>query len=300
MPGTIACAHRFAYLRTKGHSRRARRHGWDRQTRSNRMPDPAESRRPAQCSNRGHRRAQIARTDRGRVVGPRVPCAPPRAASGSLPPNSPELQGVLEADVSASGPLLGFDPGKVDALVRTSYLRGSTADQLRGAGPARSSGDSSTADGQSVPSPRASSDHDHGRCSAGYGELDLRCRWSGAPRWMAVLRLAGRWPAWISTRSRYFWRSCWGMVRPGRRSAICGPDASRIDTLQCWSPQPGIMALGAGRKPRCCCFCSVWGALEHWAMGRARRAIDALATLAPERATHPRHGDGRGAGRGGT
>ena len=231
----------------------------------------------------------------GHVVGLVSPAPHARAASG-LAAQLRKLRGVLEADVSASGALrIEFDRARVDATVLSEFLTTHgvpyTADQLRGPGPLGPREIPAQPTAESVPSPtEPPSDHDHayGAVFGEHSELIFSVA-SGLALlagWLCDWLGAG--PAWISTGLYVLAILLGGWFTA--REALGNLRARRfeIDTLMLVAAA-GAMALGAWAEAALLLFLfSLGHALEHWAMGRARRAIDALATLAPERATRRR------------
>ena len=231
----------------------------------------------------------------GHVVGLVSPAHHARAASG-LAAQLRKLRGVLEADVSASGALrIEFDRARVDATVLSEFLTTHgvpyTADQLRGAGPLGPREIPAQPTAESVPSPtEPPSDHDHAH-GAVFGEhseliFSVASGLALLAGWLCDWLGAG--PAWISTGLYVLAILLGGWFTA--REALGNLRARRfeIDTLMLVAAA-GAMALGAWAEAALLLFLfSLGHALEHWAMGRARRAIDALATLAPERATRRR------------
>jgi Cd2+/Zn2+-exporting ATPase len=187
--------------------------------------------------------------------------------------------GVLEAEVSPSGALrIEFDRNQTDVESLAAELRARgvsiEADDLRGVavGPKERA------------LPQEGHDHAEGRLFGENTELAFSLI-TGAfllSGWLLARIQTG--PAWLPTA--LYVAACgfggWFTLR----EAIDNLRARRfeIDTLMLVAAA-GAAAIGAWAEGALLLFLfSLGHALEHWAMGRARRAIEALAKLAPETA----------------
>ena len=214
-----------------------------------------------------------------------------------------QLAGVLEAEVSPSGALrIEFDRGEADldalaALLRTHGLS-IAADDLR-AGAAGPEDRTPTREGHD--SARSAGEHDHHRkpvrAEGGKAHEHAHGGPFGENTELAFSLITGAFllsgwllgrfeagPAWLPTA---FYVAAYGFGGWFTlREAIDNLRGRRfeIDTLMLVAAA-GAAALGAWAEGALLLFLfSLGHALEGWAMGRARRAIEALAELAPERA----------------
>jgi Cd2+/Zn2+-exporting ATPase len=231
----------------------------------------------------------------GHVVGLVSPALHARAAS-ALAARLRRCHGVLEADVSASGALrIEFDRVKADVAglsgILTAHGLAYAPDDLRCPVPQPPHARPPQPTAEPVPRPTErpdDHDHAHGGLFGEHRELIFAVA-SG----LALLAgwLIGVWgvgPERIPTGLYVLAIALGGWFTA--REAIGNLRARRfeIDTLMLVAAA-GAMALGAWAEAALLLFLfSLGHALEHWAMGRARRAIDALATLAPERAIRRR------------
>lgn len=272
--------------------------------------DPAETGRPAQlCLHYNSQLVSVARVRElaiaagaqlseriGHVVGMLSP-APHARAANSLATDLRRSPGVLEAEVSASGALrIEFDRRQADLgglrrRLQTSGFQGSLEGLLGTAEPA--------VDGERLPppvkagvptpaKPAEAHAHAHGGWLGESTELvfSLASGLALLAGWLIDWTSVGA--AWIST-GLYVLAIASGAWFTARE-AIANLLARRfeIDTLMLVAAA-GAMALGKWAEAALLLFLfSLGHALEHWAMGRARRAIEALATLAPEYATRRR------------
>jgi len=231
----------------------------------------------------------------GHVVGLVSPALHARAASG-LAAQLRNVRGVLEADVSASGALrIEFDRIRVDATglgaILTTHGFPYTADDLRALGSRGPREVPAQPTAESIPSPtEPPSDHDHAH-GAVFGEhseliFSVASGLALLAGWLCDWLGAG--PAWISTGLYVLAILLGGWFTAKEALGNLRARRFEIDTLMLVAAA-GAMALGAWAEAALLLFLfSLGHALEHWAMGRARRAIDALATLAPERAIRRR------------
>ncbi len=201
--------------------------------------------------------------------------------------------GVMQADASAAGVVqIEYDRRQIDenalatALGKLSVTRADAGDHAGGVDApgshAHESGKHGKGDGH---------DHSHGAFLGPNTELifALTC---GALLGAGFLieTFASGLPAWLPTAlyvTAYFFGGFFTL-----REAIDNLRLRKfeIDTLMLVAAA-GAAALGAWAEGALLLFLfSLGHALEHYAMGRAKRAIEALAELAPERATVRRDG----------
>ena len=221
-----------------------------------------------------------------------------------------QLAGVLEAEVSASGTFrIEFDRKQADLDVLAAELRAHRlsidADDLRagavapdvGAQPQQSDDSTHPAGDHKHPQKpgQTKGDKEHEGAHGGLFGENTELAFSLITGALLLSGwLLGRFemgPAWIPTALYVAAYGFGGWFT--LREAIDNLRARRfeIDTLMLVAAA-GAAALGAWTEGALLLFLfSLGHALEHWAMGRARRAIEALAELAPETALVKR-GDG--------
>lgn len=259
-------------------------------------------------------------TDRFGHLSAKVSPPPHARTARTLAARLRQLAGVLEADVSASGSLrIEFDRSKADlnALSRELRAHGAniSSDQLR-ASPSEAKDlgepplgkDRTHPPGDHThPQEHAHTEHDkpndhahsekhehaqgeksHEHSHGIFGENTELVFALITGAFLLSGWLLGRlqsWPGWLPAAlyvTAYGFGGWFTM-----REAIDNLRARRfeIDTLMLVAAA-GAAALGEWDEGALLLFLfSLGHSLEHWAMGRARQAIEALAQLAPERAT---------------
>lgn len=189
------------------------------------------------------------------------------------------LPGVLEADANVAGPLrVEYDRGLTSEEAILSALSAMGVTRAAGGGP----------DGPED----AGHEHGHGRLFGLDIELAFALACGGLlAAGFAIGALWGAAPAWLP---RAFYIAACGFGGYFTLREALGNLKRRtfeIDTLMLVAAA-GAAALGAWAEGALLLFLfSLGHALEHYAMGRARRAIEALAELAPRTAS-VRGGDG--------
>ncbi len=229
---------------------------------------------------------------------------PPHArAARTLAALLGRITGVLEAEVSPSGALrIEFDRSQADlealAAVLSDHGLSIDADDLRGgaaghkdkAQPQESDDRAHSAGGHehSQTPGQADSDKTHGHAHGGLLGENTELAFSLITGALLLTGwLLGRFetgPAWLPTALYVAAYGFGGWFT--LREAIDNLRARRfeIDTLMLVAAA-GAAALGKWAEGALLLFLfSLGHALEHWAMGRARRAIEALAELAPDTA----------------
>ena len=271
--------------------------------------DPASAGKPAQlCVHYDPRKVSLARVRElavaagaqiseriGHVVGIVSPALHARAAS-ALAAQLRQARGVLAAEVSASGALrIEFDRARTDVTglrgILTTHGLPHSLNGLRRPGPRAPQEGPARPTAALVSSPierPVGHDDAHRGLFGEHRELifSLASGLSLLAGWLSDWLDLG--PAWITTGLYVLAILLGGWFTA--KEAIGNLRARRfeIDTLMLVAAA-GAMALGAWAEAALLLFLfSLGHALEHWAMGRARRAIDALATLAPEHATRRR------------
>ena len=232
-------------------------------------------------------------------------------AAQTLSARMRQLDGVIEAEVSPSGAVrIEFDrqANSAEAIGRTLSSWGVelTVDRaVRSASHAPSSNDprshdhgaSHDHDPAEEPGHRQGSEGDHAHGGADHAHSHAHGGFLGERTELvfalvAGVLLAAGWvlerfaavPGWVPTAAYVAAYAFGGWFTA--REAIENLRARRfeIDTLMLVAAA-GAAALGEWAEGALLLFLfSLGHALEHWAMGRARRAIEALAELAPERA----------------
>ncbi|MAS13081.1 heavy metal translocating P-type ATPase (plasmid) [Nitratireductor rhodophyticola] len=207
------------------------------------------------------------------------------------------LDGILEAEASAAGLVhIEFDRSTISEDSIASSMRDLGVKRVGDASPALAGKQDAHAGHDHGPGERHSEgdghDHSHGEFLGPNTELifALTC---GALLGIgyAIEKLVSGAPGWLPTAcyiAAYFFGGFFTL-----REAIDNLRLKRfeIDTLMLVAAA-GAAALGAFAEGALLLFLfSLGHALEHYAMGRAKRAIEALAELAPSVATVRREGE---------
>ncbi|WP_336696358.1 heavy metal translocating P-type ATPase [Delftia acidovorans] len=202
-----------------------------------------------------------------------------------------ELDGVLEAQVSATGQVhVDFDKSKIkEADILESLKELSvTPVQSKVENP-------STSKGHEHSESESDHNHDHGNGVLGENAEMIFAITCGALLGLGVVieKFVANAPSWLPLSCfvlAYFFGGFFTL-----REAIENLKLKRfeIDTLMLVAAA-GAAALGSWAEGALLLFLfSIGHALEHYAMGRAKRAIEALAELAPDKATVRRDGEAR-------
>jgi Cd2+/Zn2+-exporting ATPase len=206
------------------------------------------------------------------------------------------MPGILQADASGAGTLVvEYDRQQVDeAQIRSALLKmGVTPADEKQAGGDHAGHDHGPAGGKGGEAHSPGDGHDHGHADfLGPNTELIFALTCGALLGIGYLveKFAPAAPTWLPTAcyiAAYVFGGFFTL-----REAIDNLRLRKfeIDTLMLVAAA-GAAALGAFAEGALLLFLfSLGHALEHYAMGRAKRAIEALAELAPERATVRRDG----------